>query len=95
MILIMGVLCSLHVYSQGVGINHNGTPPYPGAILDVKSITKGVLLPRTDTSSILLPVKGMIIYDTLISSFAFHNGQRWFSLLSLGDYSFLVGRPGW
>ena len=87
-LLFVGALLPSSGLCQGVGVGNNSTPPFPGAILDVRAETKGVLLPRTDTASIILPAKGMIIYDTLISSFAFYNGQRWLSLLSIGDYSF-------
>lgn len=73
---------------QGVGIGNTPGQPNPGAILDIRSNNKGVLLPRTDTSSITIPTDGMIIYDTLSQCFVYFNGARWQSLLSQGNYSF-------
>lgn len=76
------------IFAQGVGINNQGSSPYAGAILDVHSSDKGVLLPRTDTNSIVNPAKGMIIYDTMANVFRYHTGQRWLSMLQEGYYQF-------
>jgi hypothetical protein len=52
---------------QGVAINTDGSTPDINAILDVKSTTKGLLLPRMTTAqrnAISNPAGGLIIYDT-------------------------------
>jgi hypothetical protein len=74
--------------AQGIGINSNGQTPYPGAILDIESNDKGVLLPRTDTLGISNPVEGMIIYDTLGGVFRYYSGQQWLMMLQEGYYNF-------
>lgn len=69
-------ICSIS-YSQNVGI---GTVPDASAMLDVKSDTKGMLIPRTSSNSrlaIINPAKGLILYDTTIGRFWFHNGTEW------------------
>lgn len=53
------------VAQQGVGINTDGSTPSSTAILDVKSTTKGVLLPRMTTGQrqALTATNGLIVYD--------------------------------
>ncbi len=66
--------------SQGVGI---GTAtPSSSAILDIKSSTKGLLFPRTSTSSRLAMagVKGLIVYDTTANQIYYHNGTAWMNV---------------
>ncbi|MDQ3016041.1 MAG: putative metal-binding motif-containing protein [Bacteroidota bacterium] len=88
--LFIGIftIIALHLPGQGVGINSNGSAPYAGAILDISSGNKGVLLPRTITSSIVNPIEGMVIYDTVSQVFQYYNGMLWLALLQEGSYSF-------
>lgn len=74
------------VLSQSVAINTDGTPPHPSAMLDVKSANKGLLIPRTSTTTRLtIPAaKGLMVYDTTTSSFWFNNGSAWTELGSGG-----------
>jgi len=68
--LLMIPAC-LVVRAQSVGINADKSQPNASA-LDVKSFTKGMLLPRTSTTSrlaIVNPAKGLILYDTTTSGF--------------------------
>ncbi len=76
------------VFAQGVGINNTGNAPAQGAILDVSSIDKAVLLPRTTTDNIPNPVEGMVIYDTTAHQFHYFNGIQWCALLEEGAYQF-------
>jgi Chaperone of endosialidase len=78
------VLLLLNSYSplhaQSVGINTDGSAPHPSAILDIKSNTKGILIPRTSTFSrlgMVNPANGLMLYDTTIGSFWFQNGGVW------------------
>ena len=72
------IVCSAMLVAQSVSIN---TPtPDSTAILEVKSNTKGVLLPRTSTISrlaILNPAKGLVLYDSTAAGFYFYNGAQW------------------
>ncbi len=68
------------VSSQGVGI---GTAtPSSSAILDIKSSTKGLLFPRTSTTSRLAMsgVKGLMVYDTTLSQLYYHTGSAWMNV---------------
>jgi trimeric autotransporter adhesin len=63
-----------------VAISTTAAIPDPSAMLDIKSNTKGILVPRTSTSSrtaIINPAKGLMVYDTVTGSFWFHNGSAW------------------
>ena len=85
---LTSILFSFVSFAQSVGINN--PTPHASAILDVKSNTKGVLLPRTSTTSrnaIASPAKGLLLYDTTTSGFWFHNGSAWAQLS--------VGNSGW
>jgi len=66
--------------AQSVSINNDGSAPNPGAILDIKSSTKGLLIPRTSTatrSAMFSGPNGLMFYDTTSSSFWFLNGGVW------------------
>lgn len=78
---LAGILCLLATksYSQNVAINEDGSLPNPNAILDVKSFTKGILIPRLSTTGRLaIPnTKGLLVYDTTAGSFFFNTGSAW------------------
>jgi microcystin-dependent protein len=60
------------LFSQSVGINADGTPADPSAILDVKSSDKGMLVPRmtsAERTGIATPADGLIVYDTDLQGF--------------------------
>jgi hypothetical protein len=74
------MMSCLAVKSQSVSVNTDGSAPNTSAILDIKSSTKGMLIPRTSTASrmaILNPAKGLMLYDTTTSSFWFYNAAAW------------------
>jgi hypothetical protein len=86
-VLLVVAIVLLHAtgFAQAVGINTS--TPDNTAIFDIKSNTKGILLPRTSTTSrlaIVQPAKGLILYDTTASAFYFYNGSAW-SQLSVGS----------
>lgn len=68
---------STDAFTQGVGIGT--TTPSTSAILEIKSSTKGLIFPRTSTSSrnAMTGVKGLFVYDTTASQVFFHNGSSW------------------
>jgi len=58
--------------SQNVGINQDGSMPDTSAMLDIKSTTKGFLMPRlttTEQNAIPLPASGLLLYNSTLSSF--------------------------
>lgn len=85
--LFLLLLIKFSVQAQSVAINTDKSAANPSAMLDVKSNTKGLLIPRTSTISRLAitnPAKGLMLYDTTAGSFWFYNGTSWNSLSSGG-----------
>ncbi len=68
--------------AQSVGINTDGSIPDSTAQLDIKSNTRGVLIPRmskVERSSIIHPAAGLLVYQTDGSSgFYFNAGDPFF-----------------
>ncbi len=68
-------------YGQGVGVNEDGTDPDPSAILDVKSNSRGMLVPRL-TKAVKLgipgPANGLLVYQTDDTiGFWYYDINRW------------------
>ncbi|MFK7971145.1 MAG: hypothetical protein AB8F95_12295, partial [Bacteroidia bacterium] len=75
--IVMLVFSSVS-FAQSVGINETGTNPDSSAILDVKSTTKGVLIPRmtsTERTNISDPAIGLMVFDITTNSFWYQNGN--------------------
>jgi hypothetical protein len=80
-LLLIGSICFsyLNTYAQ-VGINEDGSQPNASALLDVKSTTKGILIPRmttTQRTNISSPATGLMVFDSTTNSFWFYNGAAW------------------
>lgn len=77
LVLSMALLpCLLSAQSVGIGT----TTPDNSASLDIKNNNKGILVPRTSTTSriaIVNPAKGLMLFDTTTMSFGFHTGNEW------------------
>jgi hypothetical protein len=70
-------------FAQSVAINTDGSTAHASAILDVKSINKGVLIPRmttTQRNAIVSPATGLMIYNTSTNTFQFRNTTTWVNL---------------
>ena len=78
--LIMAILFSTHDLQAQIGINEDDSAPHSSAMLDVKSLDKGVLIPRVDHNNVSSPAKGLMVYDTLSNSFWFYNGTAWLDM---------------
>ena len=62
--------------SVGIGTNAPGA----SALLDISSVTKGVLIPRMSTAqrdAIASPATGLQIYNTSTNALNFYNGSSW------------------
>jgi hypothetical protein len=73
--------------AQSVSVNTDGTTADASAILDVKSTTKGVLVPRVTTAqrtAIVSPASGLLVYDTDVKSFWYYNGTAWTNITGAG-----------
>lgn len=83
--------------AQSIGINDDGSTPNSNAILDIKSFTKGMLVPRMSTTNRLaIPAtKGMLVYDTTTSSFWYNTGIAWQNMsAAAGSGWSLTGNSG-
>ncbi len=65
--------------SVGVAIKTDGSSPHHSAIMEVSSLDKGVLMPKLTSSQrdALLPVTGLVIYNTSANNIEFYNGLSW------------------
>jgi trimeric autotransporter adhesin len=79
---VLFVLLSMSCFGQSVAINSDGSSPDANAILDLKSTTKGILIPRMSSSNRanISNTKGLLVYDTTVNSFWYNNGNGWISL---------------
>lgn len=63
-LLVFGSI--LQTYAQ-VSIQTDGSNPDPSAMLDVKSTTKGILIPRmtfAQEQAIVSPAQGLMVFNT-------------------------------
>ncbi len=77
--IAMLLLFSSTLFSQ-VSINTDNSAPDNSAMLDVKSTTRGALLPRMTTAeriSIASPAAGLTVYDLTTQSYWYYNGTAW------------------
>ena len=66
--------------AQNVAINSDGATPHASAMLDIKSTTKGLLIPRmtvAERNAISSPVTGLHIYNTDWNTHDIYNGTTW------------------
>ena len=78
------IACTLHLTatSQSLSINTDGSTADPSALLDVKSISKGILVPRmnkTERNAIATPATGLMVFQNAPDSvgFYYYNGTSW------------------
>jgi hypothetical protein len=75
---------SIALLSQSVAINTDGSTADASAMLEVKSTTKGMLVPRVTMAqrlAIAAPATGLLVYDTDTNTFWFYNGNIWMQML--------------
>jgi hypothetical protein len=83
LVLMIGLACwagQILIAQESIGIGT--TSPNQKAILDISSTTKGILMPRMNTTqreamSLAGPDLGMIVYDTSLDAAMFWNGSSW------------------
>ena len=84
-ILLLSIFlgCITYISAQGVKIGENTNPADASAMLDVESISKGLLIPRmtsTNRDGISTPATGLMIYNTTDNTFQFYDGSAWVGL---------------
>lgn len=83
--VIILLISSGPVFSQSLAINTDGSTANASAMLDIKSTTKGLLIPRMTTAQrtgITSPATGLQVYDTDLNLLYFYNGAVWGALSS-------------
>jgi hypothetical protein len=81
-----------------VAINTDGSKANPNAIVDIKSSTKGLLIPRiTSEARLKIPnTQGLMVYDINTNSFWYNTGKSWQNMvmsaanLSIADSAWLL-----
>jgi trimeric autotransporter adhesin len=85
-LLIIIVLFFGSIHAQNIVITDDDSyTANSSAMLDVKSITKGLLIPRltsTQRTSIVSPAVGLVVFDTSVNGFYYWNGSAWTNLTS-------------
>ncbi len=77
LLVLLLCLAPFFAIAQNVGVNDDGTAPFSGAILDVKSSDKGMLIPRLETTAVTTPTEGMIIFQPSDQAFYFYKSSTW------------------
>jgi hypothetical protein len=81
MIPIILLCTSENVQAQNVAVtDDDGYNAHASAMLDIKSIDKGLLIPRlttTQRNAISSPATGLLVFDTTEGKFYFYNGSAW------------------
>ncbi|MBP8073269.1 MAG: tail fiber domain-containing protein [Bacteroidia bacterium] len=87
--LLIMVLAMSASAQQGVSVTTDNTPPDASAIFDVKSTTRGVLVPRmtlVQRNAIATPATGLLIYQTNgTTGFYYYNGTAWTAISAAAD----------
>ena len=84
MLIKMLFFFSLSLAQQGVAITTDGSSAHSSAILDIKSNSKGILIPRltgAQKNTIQAPAMGLLVYQTDgTAGFYYYNGSAWMNL---------------
>jgi len=87
-ILLLYVIFWMHPLYAQVAINTSGSNPDASAMLDISSVSKGLLLPRMTIMqrlSIVNPAIGLLVYDTNSGSFWVYDGSVWNNLATTAN----------
>lgn len=66
-LFLLAIMLPSLLFAQSVGVNADGSPPDNTAMLDIKSNSKGLLIPRLTTAqrtAIVSPAIGLTVFDT-------------------------------
>jgi uncharacterized protein (TIGR02145 family) len=80
LILIIAFLVNSQLINGQVAVTTDGTLPDNSAMLDVKSSSTGLLLPRLSTEQrnlVPTPAAGLIIYNTSSDHINYYSGTKW------------------
>ncbi len=84
-VIMLIIVTGNKVTAQSMGISSSAITPDASSILEMRTSTKGLLMPRlttTERDAITSPATGLIIYNTTTSKFNFYNGSSWIAMFS-------------
>ncbi len=90
----------LNSFAQGVAINGDGSNADASAMLDVKAVDKGLLIPRVNiidvntAAPVISPSVSLLVYNTNTTTgvgYYFWNGSQWVRLSIADDLDFVDG----
>lgn len=92
-IAILWLFSNPNITTAQVSVSSDGSSSHPSAILDIKSTSKGVLLPRmtkSEREAILNPAEGLLIYQTdKDAGFYFIKSGVWIPISGNSNISFI------
>lgn len=95
LLIILFVVMTTNIFSQGVAINTDSSNPDASAILDVKATDKGVLVPRmtqAQKNAIASPATGLLIYQSDgTSGFYYYDGSTWVRTATSTNATYTAG----
>lgn len=86
-IILFVSLNNLCTYAQSVSINEDASVPDPSALLDIKSTSKGLLIPRmssAERTGVANAALGLLVYDNETESFWYYKTAGWTELTTGG-----------
>ncbi len=84
---------SIPVFSQ-VAISTDGSVAHPSAMLEIKSTTRGLLVPRSSSATILQQTtakSGMVMYDTTYDKFRVRGSTGWYDVVDSRSWTRRLG----
>lgn len=88
-LLLTASVIAVNIHAQSFSINTDGSTAHNSAILDVKSSSKGMLIPRLSLAeriAVASPATGLMIYQTdNAPGFYFYDGAAWISITSASN----------
>ncbi len=79
-LLTLVFLLTSSLLTAQVAVNNDGSTPDPSAALDIKSSTKGLLVPRMSSAQrtgIPMPATGLLVFDLDSNKFFYYTGSGW------------------
>lgn len=80
-LLLFLLFPAFHIFGQNVGVNDDGADPDNSAMLDIRSVNRGLLIPRMTKAQrigIPAPANGLLVYQTDDTvGFWFYGPAKW------------------
>ncbi len=92
-ILLLAIIVTFKTQAQNVAVNNDASAPDNSAMLDIKSSTKGLLIPRMNSAAvnaIVNPAKGLLVLDTAKNQLMINMGT-----VATPSWQTIVAKSGW